>query len=74
MDLGKQITVVVCGGYSEYRQYCSEHNISMNDLFTRYASSKKVLLDLKNCRVVYYRNYWNNKLLGHHILDDIQRS
>ena len=74
MDFPKQITVVVCGGNQEYVDYCRMHSTKPDDIFIRRATDAKKLEGLKNCKVVYYGNYWNNKLLGHSILDDIQRS
>jgi len=73
MDFNKQITVVVCGGKQEFLDYCRENNIKSDDLFIRYAGTKKHLEGLHKCKIVYYGNYWNNTLFGQSILDDITK-
>ena len=74
MKLPKQIKVIVAGNISEYFQYLKENDLTPNSLFTRYAVTKKSLEGLTNCEVVYYGSYWNNKLFGQSILDDITKS
>ncbi len=73
MDFPKQITVVVCGGRQEYLDYCRENNLEPDNLFIRYAGTKNHLEGLSKCKVVYYKNYWNNALFGQSILDDITK-
>jgi hypothetical protein len=73
MDFNKQITVVVCGGKQEFIDWCRENKHSTDDLFIRYAGTKKHLEELRKCNVIYYGNYWNNALFGQAILDDITK-